>query len=57
MVVPSTPTDRGSGSRWDVASRAVAGALKGWTLEWLGGTQVKWFAWVAEYPRTAIDGR
>ena len=32
--------DKETGSRWDVAGRAVEGALKGWTLEWLDGTQV-----------------
>jgi hypothetical protein len=49
--------DRESGSRWDITGRAVAGELKGWTLEWLDGTQVKWFAWAAEHPKTTIDGR
>ena len=47
-------TDKETGSRWDIAGRAVAGDLKGWTLEWLDGTQVKWFAWAAEYPDTTI---
>lgn len=46
--------DKETGSRWDIAGRAVAGDLKGWTLEWLDGTQVKWFAWAAEYPDTTI---
>lgn len=46
--------DKETGSRWDVAGRAVAGELAGWTLEWLDGVQVKWFAWAAEYPRTTI---
>jgi hypothetical protein len=49
--------DRETGSRWDVAGRAVAGALTGWTLEWLDGTQAKWFAWAAEYPQTTIHGQ
>ena len=47
-------TDQETGSRWDIAGRAVAGDLTGWTLEWLDGTQVKWFAWAAEYPDTTI---
>jgi hypothetical protein len=47
-------TDKETGSRWDIAGRAVEGELKGWTLEWLDGTQVKWFAWSAEYPKTSI---
>ena len=46
--------DKETGSRWDIAGRAVEGELKGWTLEWLDGTQVKWFAWAAEYPTTSI---
>ncbi len=52
---PDVPfVDRETGSHWDVAGRAVDGELKGWTLEWLDGTQVKWFAWAAEYPRTDL---
>lgn len=50
-------TDRETRSRWDVTGRAYEGELKGWTLEWLDGTQVKWFAWAAEYPATTIEGR
>jgi hypothetical protein len=50
-------TDRETGSRWDVTGRAVEGELKGWTLDWLDGTQVRWFAWAAEYPKTTIHGR
>ena len=46
--------DQETGSRWDIAGRAVEGELKGWTLTWLEGTQVKWFAWAAEYPETAV---
>jgi hypothetical protein len=49
--------DKETGSRWDIAGRAVAGSLKGWTLQWLDGTQVKWFAWAAEYPKTSIFGK
>jgi hypothetical protein len=49
--------DRETGSTWDIAGRATAGELKGWTLPWLESTQVKWFAWSAEYPETAIAGR
>ena len=47
-------TDEESGSHWDIAGRAVDGKLKGWTLTWLDSTQVKWFAWAAEYPQTSI---
>jgi hypothetical protein len=46
--------DKETGSRWDIAGRAVEGELKGWTLTWLESTQVKWFAWAAEYPETTI---
>jgi hypothetical protein len=46
--------DSETGSRWDIAGRAVEGKLKGWTLTWLDGTQVKWFAWSAEYPGTSV---
>src|SRR5262249_10182442 len=46
--------DKETKSRWDVAGRAVEGELKDWTLAWLDSTQVKWFAWAAEYPMTTI---
>jgi Protein of unknown function (DUF3179) len=46
--------DKETKSRWDVAGRAVEGELKGWTLTWLDSTQVKWFAWAAEYPMTTV---
>jgi hypothetical protein len=56
--VPGAPfRDEETGSRWDIAGRAVEGKLKGWTLTWLDGTQVKWFAWAAEYPHTGIHGK
>jgi hypothetical protein len=52
---PAAPfVDKETGSRWDVAGRAVEGQLKGWTLRWIDSTQVKWFAWAAEYPMTAL---
>lgn len=47
-------TDIKSGSHWDVAGRAIDGELAGWTLTWLDSTQVKWFAWSAEYPETEL---
>jgi hypothetical protein len=46
--------DKETGSRWDITGRAVAGSLKGWTLQWVDATQVKWLAWAAEYPHTSI---
>ncbi|MGH7222720.1 MAG: DUF3179 domain-containing (seleno)protein, partial [Gemmataceae bacterium] len=48
--------DKETKSHWDIAGRAVEGPLKGWTLTWLDGTQVKWFAWSAEYPQTSVYG-
>jgi hypothetical protein len=55
---PTAPfVDKESGSRWDIAGRAVEGKLKGWTLDWLDSTQVKWFAWAAENPQTGIYGK
>jgi hypothetical protein len=54
---PAPFVDRETGSHWDVAGRAVQGELKGWTLTWLDGTQVKWFAWAAEYPATTVHGK
>jgi hypothetical protein len=55
---PAAPfVDKETGSRWDIAGRAVEGELKGWELTWLDGTQVKWFAWAAEYPETTIYGK
>jgi hypothetical protein len=48
--------DKETGSRWDIAGRAVEGELKDWTLSWLDGTQVRWFAWSAECPETTVYG-
>jgi hypothetical protein len=54
---PAPFVDQETGSRWDIAGRAIEGSLKGWTLTWLDSTQVKWFAWVAEHPETSIYGK
>ena len=43
--------DRETGSRWDVAGRAVEGRLKGYTLTWLDSVEVKWFAWSCRVSR------
>jgi hypothetical protein len=51
---PAPYVDTETKSHWDFAGRATDGQLKGWTLKWLDGTQVKWFAWAAEYPGTSI---
>jgi hypothetical protein len=56
--VPAAPfVDQETGSRWDVAGRAIEGKLKGYTLTWADSVQVKWFAWAAEYPRTTVYAR
>jgi hypothetical protein len=49
--------DRETGSRWSITGRAVAGPRKGQSLRWLPGVMVNWYAWVASYPATALDGR
>jgi hypothetical protein len=49
--------DEKTNSAWDITGRAVSGKLKGQTLTWLDSTQVKWFAWAAEYPQTTIYGK
>ncbi len=46
--------DRTTGSRFDIAGRAVSGPLAGKTLRWLPGIQCRWFAWAAEYPETEV---
>ncbi len=43
-----------TGSRWDIAGRCTEGSLKGESLGWIDSVQVKWFAWAAEYPQTAL---
>src|SRR5262249_17308539 len=51
---PDRFVDAGRKSSWDVAGRASAGEVKGWTLAWLDSVQVKWFAWAAEHPQTSV---
>lgn len=51
---PGRFTDAETKSLWDVAGRCVGGELKGWTLKWVDGVQVKWYAWAAEYPTTEV---
>jgi hypothetical protein len=46
--------DEPSDSRWDVAGRCREGNCKGQALDWVDSVQVKWFAWAAEYPETAL---
>src|SRR5262249_3553456 len=49
--------DRSTKSLFDYTGRCVEGKLAGQTLEWLDGVQVKWYAWAAEHPGTAIHGK
>jgi hypothetical protein len=55
---PEAPwIDKETGSHWSIAGRAVSGPLKGKKLTWLPGVMVKWYAWSASYPQTALSGR
>jgi hypothetical protein len=55
---PEAPwVDKETGSRWSVVGRAVSGPRKGQALRWLPGVMVKWYAWAADYPATALEGR
>ena len=49
--------DRETGSRWSITGRAVSGPRKGQALRWLPGVMVKWYAWAASYPATALEGQ
>jgi hypothetical protein len=49
--------DKESGSRWSIVGRAVSGPRKGQALRWLPGVTVKWYAWAASYPTTALEGQ
>jgi hypothetical protein len=49
--------DQETGSRWSITGRAVSGPLRGKTLAWLPGVMVKWYAWSASFPQTAVEGR
>jgi hypothetical protein len=51
---PAPLVDRRTGGHWDITGRGVGG---GPMLPWLDSTQVKWFAWAAEYPKTSIYGK
>jgi len=49
--------DKETGSRWSITGRALSGRLKGETLTWLPGVVVKWYAWSASHPQTALEGQ
>ena len=53
-AAPGWFRDAETKSLWDVTGRCVDGELKGYTLDWVESVQVKWFAWAAEYPGTAV---
>jgi hypothetical protein len=54
---PGAPwVDAETGSHWSIAGRAISGPRKGQTLRWLPGVMVKWYAWSASYPATALEG-
>lgn len=46
--------DKETGSRWTLAGRCVDGPLKGRELTWIDGVQCRWYAWVAEFPKTEL---
>jgi len=46
--------DKETGSRWTLAGRAVDGPLRGKELNWVRSVHCRWYAWAAEYPRTAL---
>jgi hypothetical protein len=55
---PDAPfVDKETGSRWSIVGRAVSGPRKGQALRWLPGVMVKWYAWAASYPATALEGQ
>jgi len=55
---PEAPwVDKETGSRWSIVGRAVSGPRKGQALRWLPGVMVKWYAWAASYPATALEGQ
>jgi hypothetical protein len=46
--------DKRLGLHWDITGRPLEGGPR---LAWMDSTQVKWFAWAAEYPETSIYGK
>ncbi len=47
-------TDRQTGSTWNLAGVCVAGPLKGEVLAPANFVRVRWYAWFAAYPKTAL---
>jgi hypothetical protein len=55
---PESPwVDQETGSRWSLVGRAESGPRKDQSLRWLPGVMVKWYAWAASYPATALEGQ
>jgi len=46
--------DRETGTRWTLAGRAVDGPLRHAELTWANSVQCRWYAWAAEFPKTAV---
>jgi len=46
--------DKETGSRWTIAGRAVDGPLRGKELTWVNSIECRWYAWVAEHPKTEV---
>jgi len=51
---PDAPFVSRDGSHWDITGRAVDGPHKGQALQWQPNVSCYWFAWAAEYPKTAV---
>lgn len=46
--------DKNTGTRWSLAGRGIDGLLRGEELTWVDSIQCRWFAWVAEHPKTEV---
>lgn len=46
--------DRETGTRWTLAGRAVDGPLRGKELRWASSIQCRWYAWVADNPKSLL---
>ncbi|MEZ5964214.1 MAG: DUF3179 domain-containing (seleno)protein [Planctomycetota bacterium] len=52
---PTAPwKDRATETRWSLAGRGIDGLLRGRELQWVESVQCRWFAWVAEHPKTRL---
>lgn len=46
--------DKETGTRWTLAGRGIDGPLRGQELTWIPSLQCRWYAWVAENPKTDL---